>query len=96
MALGRDIGKLKKEGFLRGTQARRISIFAIFGVLGWSTVYTIYKVCTVDWNTHWANRLIQRMDQRFADRQDQVKSIELRKKYAVAHKTTSSDTPWDY
>jgi len=52
--------------------------------------------CTVDWNTHWANRLIQRMDQRFADRQDQVKSIELRKKYAVAHKTTSSDTPWDY
>jgi len=44
MALGRDIGKLKKEGFLRGTQARRISIFAIFGVLGWSTVYTIYKV----------------------------------------------------
>ena len=44
ISMGRDIGKLKKEGFLRGTQARRISFIAIFGVLGWSTVYTIYKV----------------------------------------------------
>ncbi|KAI0209389.1 hypothetical protein LSAT2_005907 [Lamellibrachia satsuma] len=94
--MGRDIGKLKKEGFLRGTQARRISFIAIFGVLGWSTVYTIYKVCYTDWDNHWSHRLVQRMDQQLADRHDQVQNAHLRKKYAAAFKDKSSDTPWDY
>ena len=42
--MGRDIGKLKKDGFLRGTHARRISFMGIFGVLGLSAAYTVYKV----------------------------------------------------
>ena len=94
--MGRDIGKLKKDGFLRGTHARRISFIGIFGVLGLSAVYTVYKVCFTDWDNHWVYRLITTMDESMDNHRNDVHAAQMRKKYAKASKEKSSDSPWDY
>lgn len=63
MNQGRDIGKIKKEGYLRGTQASRWRGVFIGAVLAWTCGYGFYKVYSVDWESHRIYKFVDWVEQ---------------------------------